>query len=231
MIISVHIPKTAGTSFREELAKVFGTRVLWDYGDWTETDTPEAREHDERLRCDMLADIDALAAHYDAIHGHFTARKYLGIFPTTTLVTMLRDPFQQAMSAYAHAERSPLHNPADPHPAHVAFREQRMTAVDLIEMIPNHQSIYLAGLPLEAFAMVGLAENYEQTVALFEALVGVAVPYPRARVNLNMMTEGGEYEIPVDVRRAVERYRAEDLELYRRATERFVTQCAAYGIA
>lgn len=226
MIISVHIPKTAGISFREELTKVFGERVLWDDGDWPESDTSEARANNDRRRAQMLAAADAYSARYDAIHGHFTARKYLGVFPVTEMVTWVRDPFQHAVSTYEHAVR----DAQIAHPAHRAFKEQQMTAVDLIEAIPNHQSLYLAGIPLDEFAMVGLTERYEQSVALFETFFGIAVPHPRERLNVNPSRQGAEYEIPPAVRKAVERYRAEDLEMYRRATERFDTQCAAYGI-
>jgi hypothetical protein len=226
MIISVHIPKTAGTSFREDLIDVFGARVLADYGDFPEITTPEGRAHDERRRAEMLASVEEYAEKFDAIHGHFTARKYLNVFPDSALVTLVRDPYQHAVSAYAHADRDEV----GPHPGHLAFKEQQMTVLDLVEAFPNHQSLYFSGITVDEFAMIGLTERYEQSVALFETIFGIAMPHVSTRRNANPNRQLAEYEISADLRRTVQRHRAEDIELYRRARERFDALCAAYGI-
>jgi hypothetical protein len=80
MIISVHIPKTAGTSFGEDLNGAFGARLFADYGDWPEVATPEGQAHNEQRRAEVLARLDEIAGRFDAIHGHFTAGKYLNVF-------------------------------------------------------------------------------------------------------------------------------------------------------
>jgi hypothetical protein len=41
MIVSIHVPKTAGTSFRFRLEAAFGARLPCDYGDWLEIRMPE----------------------------------------------------------------------------------------------------------------------------------------------------------------------------------------------
>ena len=105
MIVSVHIPKT-GTSLRHDLAQVFAARLLADYEDWPESTTPEGVAHNERRRAEMLADVERIGEQYDAIHGHFVAGKYARVFPVTALVTMLRDPYQHAVSTYEHALRT-----------------------------------------------------------------------------------------------------------------------------
>jgi hypothetical protein len=43
-------------------------------------------------------------------------------------------------------------------------------------------------------------------------------------MNVNPDTQGGAYEISYDIRKAVERYRAADIETYRRAKEIFQRQ-------
>ncbi len=226
MIVSVHVPKTAGKSFQSDLEHVFGARLLADYGDWPESTTPEATAHNERRRAAMLAEAGSIGERYDAIHGHFVAPKYAGVFPVTALVTIVRDPYQHAVSTYEHAMRSP----DIPHPGFHRFKEARMSLVEFIEAFPNHQSLYLGGMPLEDLAMIGLTERYEQSAALFEAIFGVTMPRAGARRNVNPAKQGPEYEIAPQVRRAVERNRAEDIALYRRARERFANLCAAYGV-
>ena len=226
MIVSIHIPKTAGKSFEHDLAQLFGPRLLSDYDDWPESTTTEAVEHNARRRAAMLAEAGSIDERYDAIHGHFVASKYAGVFPVTAMITFVRDPYQHAVSTYEHAVRS-----ADiPHPGFRAFKEARMTMIDLIGSIPNHQSLYLGDTQLDDLAMIGLTERYEQSVALFEAVFGLTMPRAATRQNVNPTKRAAEYEIAPEVRRAVERSRAEDIALYRRATERFAKLCSAYGV-
>src|SRR5580704_16722666 len=135
MIISVHIPKTAGVSFLDDLRHAYGERVFADYGDWPELRTPDGRGHNERRRAAMLAASGEFASRYDVIHGHFAARKYVDVFTETALVTFVRDPYQHAVSTYEHAVR----DEAGSHPGHRAFKEGHMTIVDLVEAYPNHQ--------------------------------------------------------------------------------------------
>jgi hypothetical protein len=210
------MPKTAGTSFFKNLQDVFGSRVLWHNNDWVEIATPEAHERRERHRRELIGDVAQFSRRYDALHGHFTARKYSGLFADARLITFLRDPFQHVVSCYEFAVRSE----SLPHPGHHAFKQQRMTIFELIEMYPNHQSMYVAGVPLEDFAMIGIHERYQESLTLFEAIFGVTIPNRGTRENANPASAGA-YEISPDVRRAVERHRAEDIELYRQAVERF----------
>jgi hypothetical protein len=60
-------------------------------------------------------------------------------------------------------------------------------------------------------------------------IFGVAMPRAKVRRNVNSVKYGA-YDISPGVRRAVERHRAEDIALYRRARERFAKLCAAYGV-
>jgi hypothetical protein len=226
MIVSVHIPKTGGRSFQHDLAVAFGPRLLADYGDLVELDTPEAHLHNARRRAEAAAAAADTAARYDVIHGHFTARKYADVFPDMTLVTIVRDPYQHAMSSYEHALRSAQMT----HPDIRRFHERRMSAVELIETYPDHQNRYLDGVPLDAFALVGLTEQYAKTVALFEAIAGTAMPRARLRRNVNPRKAADAYDVPPDVRRAVDRLRARDVEMYRLARERFAALCLRYGV-
>lgn len=226
MIVSVHIPKTAGMSLRADLAHVFGERLFADYADWPESTAPESVAHNERNRAAMLADADAIGERYDAIHGHFLARKYAGVFPVTALVTMVRDPYQHAISTYEHATR----DSASAHPDHRAFKEAQMTIVELVDAFPNHQALYLGGVPLEDFAMIGVTEQYERSIALFEAIFRIPMPRATVRQNVNPVKHGAEYDVGPEVRCAVERSRAEDIALYRRACERFAKLCFTYGV-
>jgi hypothetical protein len=219
MLLSIHIPKTAGTSFHHYLRKVFTNRLMTDYGDWVEIKTEEGIRHNERRQAEILSRTEHIRQHFDAIHGHYLAGKYIAVFANAQVVAFIRDPYQHAISTYEHASRSDLKN--DAHPGIRLFRENRMTAVDFIEAFPNHQSLYLSDMPLDDFAMIGLTESYDRSLALFRAIFGVAALPDPGRKNVNPSRKGAVYEITDDVRRAVDKHRAEDLALYRRARERF----------
>jgi hypothetical protein len=174
----------------------------------------------------MLARAEQVAQEFDIIHGHFTARKYVDVFPNTAFVTFVRDPYQHAISTYEHAVRAQGLD----HPGYRAFKEANMSLLDLVEAYPNHQSLYLAGIPIDEFAMVGMTDRYERSVALFEAIFGTTMPRVQSRRNANPKKGLDDYEISAELREAVQRHRAEDIELYRRAGERFDALCRAQGV-
>jgi len=217
MLLSVHMPKTAGTSFYKNLQGVYGPRLLWHNNDWVEIATPEAVERRERHRAQLIGDPEDFARRFDAVHGHFSARKYADLFRDAQLLTFVRDPFQHVVSCYEFAIRSE----SLPHPGHHAFKARNMSIFELIEMYPDHQSMYVDGVPLEEFALIGLHERYAESLALIERIFGVTIPNHGTYENANPRRAGGEYAISPDVRRAVQRHRARDIELYRRAAERF----------
>jgi hypothetical protein len=226
MIVSVHIPKTAGSSFRADLLAAYGPRLLLDYGDWPEVSTPEADARHAASRAHVLDLIASDPEDYAAIHGHFLVSKYIGVFPVTGFVAMVRDPYQHAVSSYEHALRQ---GPSE-HPGLQRFKRDGMTLTESIAMVPDHQSLFLRGVPIEEYALIGVTECYERSVALFGTIFGVAMPRTPTRDNVNPAKAEGPYPISAEVRAAVDRHRAQDVALYRRARERLAALCARYGV-
>jgi len=226
MILSVHVPKAAGNSFRENLEAAFGERLMGDYGDWAGFDVPEANERRARRTAAMRARAPELQAKFDVIHGHFVADKYAGLFPTEEYVAFFRDPYQQALAHYYFL----LRNPERDHPEERMLHEAKMSLHDYLEWsaFRNQQSQYLGTLSIDDFTMVGLSAAYPQSLATFRAIFGIDLGEERfSNVNDDRM---GEYEISADIKKAVEKYRAQDLELYRRAVEIFARQSAAVAV-
>jgi hypothetical protein len=82
-IVSVHLPKTAGTTFRHMLQQAFPALTL-DYGE-----------------------PHILAPHIGCIHGHFFVEKYTGILPRARFIAWLRDPIERLVSQYHYWLRTP----------------------------------------------------------------------------------------------------------------------------
>jgi hypothetical protein len=226
MILSIHVPKAAGNSFRELLRAEFGVRLMSDYGDWAGCKVPEAIERCQSRTLKMRSRRDELLEKYDIIHGHFAADKYLGLFPSEDFVAFFRDPYQQAVSHYYFL----LRNPQRDHLEEKIFHEAKMTLHDYLRWDAFHdqQSQYLGTLSIEDLAMVGLSEEFYRSVHLFNSIFGCDLRGGNF-LNVNPDTQGGPYNIDSEIRRSVQKYRAADIDVYRRAKEIFKRQTAKEG--
>jgi hypothetical protein len=222
MLLSVHVPKAAGNSFRECLAAKYGDRMMGDYGDWAGFDVPEANERRARRTAAMRARGPELLEKYDVIHGHFVADKYLGLFPSTQYVAFFREPYQQALAHYYFL----LRNPQRDHPEEKIFHEAKMSLPEYLEWeaFRDHQSQYLGTIPIEEFTMVGLSAHFAQSLHMFAAIFDCDLGEERFfNVNGERM---GEYPVMADALALVQKYRAKDIELYRKAQEIFAKQAS-----
>jgi hypothetical protein len=221
MILSIHIPKTAGTSFGESLKIAFGERLMLDYGDWAGYDTPEVLVHRAERTAQMRARRDELLQNFDLIHGHFRAEKYLGLFPETNFVAVFRHPYQQTLSNYHFI----VNNPHLPHPAVKIVHDTKMSIYEFLswDAVANPQTRFLGSVPVESLAMVGLTEEFPRSMELFKHTFGCNVPTHLVE-NVNPGRQGRDYEIDPGLRQALDKYRAEDLDIYRRAQEVFARQ-------
>lgn len=227
MILSLHVPKAGGNSFRELLQADFGERFMKDYGDWAGFRVPEALERCRVRTLEMRARRDELLQKYDIIHGHFVADKYLGLFPAEDFVAFFRDPYQQTVSHYCFL----LRNPQREHLEEKMLHDAKMTLHDYIrwDAFHEHQRQYLGSLSVDDLAMVGIAEEFYRGVDLFNSMFGRNLK-GESFLNVNPDHNGAGYTIDDDVRQAVDKYRGEDVELYRRAKEIYARQLAKAGV-
>ena len=102
----VHIPKTAGTSFRIAAESRFGaSRVLRDYGEESDatsdairTEVYEREEAEGILRAIRKQNAVLVSGHYDV-------PKYGRLLGLDNTVSIFRDPVTQVISHYRHAVR------------------------------------------------------------------------------------------------------------------------------
>jgi hypothetical protein len=221
VILSIHVPKAAGNSFRALLNPEFGGRLMLDYGDWAGFDVPAANARRKIRTQEMRSRRDELLQNYDAIHGHFIADKYLGLFPAEDFVAFFRDPYQQALSHYWFLVR----NPQREHPEEKLLHDAKMTLHDYLawDAFRNQQSQYLGSVSIDELAMVGISEEFYRSVDLFNSIFGCNLR-GYSFLNVNPDHQGADYAIDPDVRKAVEKYRPADVELYQRAKEIFARQ-------
>jgi hypothetical protein len=219
MIVSVHIPKTAGVSFGGRLEGAFGSRLLYDYDDWVGLNTAQANLRRVERVLEARGRREQLIRDYDIIHGHFVADKYAELFPSTHFVAFFREPCQQLASLYHFFLRNG--GKSNIHPAAKVFHRVRPTLPEFIAEARNVQSMFIGRVPINDFAVVGVIEKYDDGIALFEDVFRCKLAPERDRFNVNQSQQGGRYDIDNETWRAVERYCQADIQLYQTAREMF----------
>lgn len=223
MIVSVHIPKTAGTSLRLGLEQSLGTRLLLDYEDRPLARTPEDTARRERSAATVAADPARLLRDYDAVHGHFIASKYLPLGDAARFAVFLREPVARTLSQYRHWHRAPN----APNPIARRIRDGEIGPGDLAEL-PEYRRIYadfLGGIDLDRFAFVGLAERYEDSLALFRSMFGIALPILHENP---AAPDAHGVDLPADEIARVKAAQADNALMYDHARRRFDALCTAY---
>ncbi|ALM53723.1 sulfotransferase family 2 domain-containing protein [Halomonas huangheensis] len=160
----VHIPKTAGTSFRLGAERHFGSdNIIYDYG-------TKARETSEMVKETLYGDHTDLWKFGQRFHekgaalvaGHVNIGRFVSIFGAQNTVTFLRDPLQRMASEYAHFVRHFDYKGS--------FKEFYSRPV-----MQNRQSKILHGVNLEAIGLLGLTERYADSLELINALYGIDI--------------------------------------------------------
>jgi hypothetical protein len=209
MIVSVHVPKSAGTSFRRVLEEVCGARIWFNYG------TIFSREQ---------AKADLVPAGTKFIHGHFLADAFDDLFPDRRLVTWVRDPVERLLSNYHHFLRSP--DMRDDCCRALLERKLDLRQFADLEWMRNYTAHYLANKPVGAFAFVGIAERFEESIRLFCESFGFRDATRIPRDNTNPERAGEAYALSPEDRAYIRERNAGDLAWYAEASARLTREIA-----
>lgn len=203
-IISVHIPKCAGTSFRGILQNHFGGSLFLDYGFEAALLNKFHLTMNRSTRC---------------IHGHFRANKYDPIFPTARLITWLRNPVQRVISYYSYF----LRNPQSIDPICKAVHENKLSLLEFADMkeARNAMTYFFAGKRMEDFAFVGIMEFFEESLEQFCELIGIPCPTEIPKINVNETRKNSQYKVTKKVLDEILRLNSLDVALYQEALDVF----------
>jgi len=166
-IISVHLPKTAGTSFKASLAAHFGEYFREDNNDQAISNPVP-----DRCRAALAAGttIAEQGLHgVKCVHGHFLPVKYLlhSTQENLTFVTWMRDPVARMLSHYDYWRESYDERTSSPHHRQVVEERWTLKEFCLSEKFRNIYTQYLWGFPLESFSFVGITEHYHEDMRDF----------------------------------------------------------------
>jgi len=199
----VHIPKTAGTSFRLSAQAYFGDdHTFFDYsGESTETSALIRQaiyvKQDPHLLYDQLSKLPC-----SFLSGHFPTTKYMLLYKTSHIVSFVRDPIRQVLSHYNHYKN------------YHSYQESLMTFVE-DPRFQNLQSRLLSKKPMGLYGFLGITEKYRESLDLFNQLYQTQLPY----LHLNRSEKDAleVRKLDVETLQAIEQANARDISFYRRA--------------
>jgi len=215
-LLFIHVPKTAGTSFRLAAEGYFGNESsFFDYG-------PNSDETSNLIHQYTNADRDLFILHQAFkkhtgmfLSGHIHAAKYAGIFTSLNTITFVRNPVEQVLSHFQH---------------YVRFNNYQKDLECFIneKRFQNIHSRLLAGRNLELFGFIGLTEFYAQSIELINAYYNIKLKVLKknvSRQNCNQINTPSD-----DLIALIKFVNADDLKLYHKAKSIFSNRLNLFNL-
>lgn len=212
LLVSIHVPKTGGITFREILEDLAQGHVAHDYDDRPLAPASPWKRLRQRLRRPTLPPGTRV------VHGHFVATKYWKRYPNARYLAWFREPVERLASHYYYWQREPdLEN--------ATCRRLLDEKLSLVEFasIPEMRNVharFLGAVPVEALAFVGITEAYDASLELFRRDFCPERPVAASERNTNPDRAGAHYELEPADREAVAALNRHDLEVYEQALAR-----------
>lgn len=152
-LISIHLPKTAGTSFENSLKEVYGVRIKTIY-------------HPPDITPLLKMQPVQFEWGYRAVHGHFPANKaLLEANPKAKMVTWIRNPIDRVISHYYFWKQIPEGKLGNKN--HVYFCQNNLSLTDFVQTPEMRGEVfvyqgYLGKVKGEDFFFIGEMEEYDR---------------------------------------------------------------------
>ena len=218
MLVSVHLPKTAGTSFMKSLEEHFGATLMKDYGDLPITMRAYERNHQALEQSIINSERDF--ANVQCIHGHFLPLKYLlfSVKYPTLFVTWMRNPVERVLSHYYFWKRT--YNP-DNSPLLQRKMVEEDWSLERFCLGPEVKNLYaqfLWGFPMSYFDFIGITEFYQQDLTYFsQNILGVDL---NEKIENVREEKDNRYDIGISLKKDLEKHHDIDLLIYKKAIEK-----------
>lgn len=220
LIVSLHMPKTAGNSFKVVLDEHFDDAMKSDYADYPLNVGPQERRRQAVATC--LATTESDYQDIRCIHGHFLPLKYLLLaeLRPTVFVAWMREPMERLVSHYHYWFDTYDPASSDTRQLHRRVVEEKWSLEKfcLSADMRNIYSQFLWGFPLERFDFIGITENYETELRDFSRTYLDHELQVRV-VNRRKSPRSNGAELTGRLRKKIEKWHAADMDLYKRALE------------
>lgn len=164
----IHIPKTAGTSFRNTLEDHYD--VIGDYGNNPKSTSQCVQQYiyDENSPFSLKNELNNRNNTWLAGHVHLA--KYSDMVSARNIITFVRNPIQQVLSHFNH---------------YVTLHGFKGSIEDFLKkpMASNFQRKNLNPLPLGLIGYVGLTDCYDESIQLINGYYGLTLAVKNINVN------------------------------------------------
>lgn len=186
-VISIHINKTAGKTFKHILSRNYEQNLFC-------VNTDNSGKWHRSLSCKTGELTKMIPSHAKALHGHFCAKDIIGIANNTPIIAWLRNPIDRVVSNYFHDTNN------------------KYTILDMDEYVSqecniNKISKMLDGLSLEKL-IIGFQENFSEDVKRIGKIFGWTY------LETPMINVGVKDSVPNEILRLIESLNNEDIKLY-----------------
>lgn len=203
----VHIPKTAGTSFRNSAILQFGQpKVLQDYGE------KRAATSKEIISCvydsgDVTSIVDAVAETGAVmVSGHVQLTKYAGVIGLPDTVTFVREPVSRVVSHFRHMMRDE------------GFEGDLLKFIRM-PLHRNVQSRVLCQLDPALLGIVGITEHYQDSVDIINSRWNWRLN--QRQDNISDKMSDFKVSLSAEEEAEIKELNTSDIALYKRATHVF----------
>ncbi len=205
-LISLQIPKTAGTSFRNILKAVYGNNVV--------------------IRFDINEDVikinekkftgSKLKKRTKVIHGHFeytSIKKNIELSNSIPIITWLRDPVERVISNYFYLKKI-IQEKLNENNTDSNLGNRMLKSIEefaSFEENRNRMSKFLKGALLEDFFFIGIVERFEEDIKTLSQLLDWK-SYPIKRQN---QTSKEMELITTSIREEIKKLNEQDVDVYK----------------
>lgn len=205
-LLSIHIPKTAGRTFREILRSQYGVNGVLSL------DHHYLANRKERLE-------DYPTHRYPVIHGHLPYQQISKAgLPTSRYITWLRHPVDRVISNYYFycSSEYPALKRRDPTKELIPFERfiRRSTRRNII-------CKYLEGMPLNDFFFVGFQDQFDTDIRKLGQKLGwqLNAEHLALRINDNTKARQSAPSLSEELILKIRAYNEKDLALYEKAKQ------------
>jgi len=209
-LISIHIPKTAGTSFEQTLKDVYGGKAILriDHRPWYKGTAKfysfGKKEIPEQIK---------------VIHGHFNyhhLKSYINITENIPVITWLRDPVVRSISNFNSIRRVVYEDLKEANVKDKTYWKLQAIEKNVMEFSskPGQRSLmarYLMGVNLEQLFFVGIVEHYTEDLAHLAKLLAWE-NFQEYKINISE-----KHKVNTKKRKIIKRYNKVDYNLYKQA--------------
>jgi len=214
MIISVHIPRTAGSSFRAYLRGHSDISLMEDYG--SPIMVPSLIRNTYAKLGQVKNNFTSIPDQYNCLHGHFLPIKYRQYLkkPDVHFITWLREPALRIRSQYDYCFQSDKAVDRSPFQNKVARENWSFEKFYSDARMQNLYSKFLWKFPISNFDFIGIVEKYDEDFKYFcETYLSDYNPkYMHGNRTLSAQVNAAE-------RAAIEKLNSDDYFIYREALQ------------